>query len=121
MATPASQTINLTLAQALQYANLTNQSIFQPQLDNLLIAAKDNAAAEGVDKTVIVQITPPGATQLGFTGGIKWSQETCREYLYPPGDSTRVQPDVNNAMMAACNQATATSKITQGTIVVHPT
>src|SRR5215831_12475571 len=111
MATPASQTINFTLADATAYANNGGNPV-QRTLDDALITAQTNAVTDNADKTVIIQITPPGATVLGFTGGIKWTQAQTQNYLYPPGDSTRDQPAINSAVLASCNQASATGKIT---------
>jgi hypothetical protein len=114
MATPDSEGFNIPLDYINEYVGGESIRLQQP-LDDALIRAKDNALADNETKSVVLNIVPEGATVRGATSTANWTQEVCREYLYPPGDSTRMQGDLNNRMTimgrSASNNFTVTSVI----------
>jgi len=93
----------------------------QGPLDDALIQARTDAAAQGVSKSVTMNIVAPGATVAGASQTMQWSQEVCREYLWPPGDSTRAQGGINNAMTVMGRSASNNNTITSVVIQVAPT
>jgi hypothetical protein len=92
----------------------------QGPLDDALIEARDGSSLEQVMKAVTLNIVPEGATVRGASTVIPWTRETCREYLFPPGDSTRLQPQINNAMTAMGRSASTNNTITSVVIQVGP-
>lgn len=51
---------------------------------------------------------------------IRFSQEECREYLYPPGDSTHLQPAIDAALERMYNAAIADGTIHAVVIEIIP-
>lgn len=120
MATPDSQSFNIPLDHIDEY--LSGESIrLQKPLDDALIAARDNAKTEGVTKSVILNIVPQGASVRGASSIAAWSQEICREYLFPPGDSTRQQGDINTRLTTMGRSASTNNTVTSVVIQVAPT
>jgi hypothetical protein len=120
MATPDNETFNIPLDYIDEYLAGESKRLQQP-LDDALIRARDNAKLEGVSKWVILKIVPAGATNPGVSSTLNWTQEVCREYLYPPGDSDRIQTQINNGMTAMGRSASNNFTVTQLMIQVGPT
>jgi hypothetical protein len=120
MATPDSESFTIPPEYITEYCGGESKRL-QKGLDDALIRAHDNSAAEGVAKQVIINIQPTGATVSGATSQANWSNEICREYLWPPGNSMRMQSDLENRMIAMGRSATNNFTITQVIIQVAPT
>jgi hypothetical protein len=120
MTTPASETFSIPVDYITEYVNGESKRL-QRGLDDALIRAKDNAVADNASKSVIMEINADVATVRGATSTVTWSQEICREYLYPPGDSTRMQGDLNTRMTAMGRSAVNNNTITSVVIQVSPT
>ena len=114
MATPDQEGFDLPLDFVSEYVAGEAKRLQAP-LDDALIRAHDNALAEGVTKSVVLNIIPDGAVVRGASSSVNWSQEICREYLWPPGNSTRMQGDLNSRLTAmgrsASNNFTVTSVV----------
>jgi|SRR5262245_16614145 len=119
MATPASESFDIPLDYINEYVNGDAKRLQQP-LDDALIRAHDNSATEGMAKSVILNIVPQGATVRGASSTANWSHEICREYLYPPGDSTRMQGDLENRMTIMARSASNNFTVTSVIIAVSP-
>jgi hypothetical protein len=114
--TPESETFNVPI-QYIQEFIAGDPSRLQQPLDDAIARARTNAFDEGVIKSIIIKIVPEGATNPGESSSFTWSQEISREYLYPPGDSARLQVQITNPMTdmgrSATNNFTVTSVIMQ--------
>jgi hypothetical protein len=120
MATPDSEIFNIPLDYINEYVGGDSVRLQKP-LDDALERAYNNSAADGVSKSVILNIVPEGATNPGASSTAPWSHEICREYLWPPGDSTRMQKDLENRMIAMGRSASTNFTITSVIIQVSPT
>jgi len=115
----AQTTFNIPLDYINEYLSGESKRLQQP-LDDALIQVKADAAANGTNQYVTLNIVPTGATNPGASVTVAWSQETCREYLWPPGDSSRLQPQINNALTAMGRSANTNNTITTVLIQVAP-
>jgi len=113
-------TFNIPLDYINEYLSGEAKRLQQP-LDDALIQAKADAAAQGVNTYVTLNIVPTGASVSGASATVAWSQETCREYLWPPGDSSRPQVAINNALTLMGRSANTNNTITAVLIQVAPT
>jgi hypothetical protein len=120
MPTPDSEGFNVPLEYVDEYVNGEAKRLQQP-LDDALIRAHDNSTADNEPKSVVLNIVPEGATVRGESSTATWSHEVCREYLWPPGDSARMQNDLNNRMTLMGRSASNNFKVTSVIIQVNPT
>jgi len=120
MPTPNTEIFSIPLDYINEYVGGESKRL-QQALDDALDRALTNSAAEGVTKSVIVNIVAPGATNPGATSSTNWSRNICAEYLRPPGDSTRMQGDLNNRMIAMGRSASNNNTVTSVIIAVSPT
>jgi len=120
MATPDEESFSLPLDYVNEYVGGEAKRLQAP-LDDALVRAHDNAAAEGVTKNVVLNIVPDGATVRGGQSVANWTQELCREYLWPPGISPRMQGDLNSRLTAMGRSASTNFTVTSVVIAVAPT
>lgn len=117
----ATHTISETTADASNYANGSNTTPVQQDLDTALLAAEQDIINTGLAATVVVNIVPPGGTAGGQSRSLTWSRGNLSEYLRPPGDSTRFQPNINTAINQMVTAATSTGQICTVTFTLNPT
>jgi|SRR5262252_736690 len=115
----AQTTFNIPLDYINEYLSGESKRLQQP-LDDALVQCKEDAAAQGTNQYMTMNIVPQGAINPGATTTVVWSQETCREYLYPPGDSARLQSQINNALTVMGRSANTNFTITTVLIQVAP-
>jgi hypothetical protein len=115
MATPASETFNVPVAYIQEYLGGEAARLQKP-LDDAIIRAEANAIADQATKQVIVKIIPDGTTGDGGAESVFWNLATTQEYLRPPGDSARLQPQINGPMTRMGRDA-VTFKLTTAVII----
>ena len=120
MATPDQEGFDIPLSYINEYVGGEAKRLQAP-LDEALIRAHDNALAEGVTKSVVLNIIPDGASVRGANSTANWSNEICREYLWEPGIHERMQGDLNNRMIAMGRSASNNFTVTSVIIAVAPT
>jgi hypothetical protein len=119
MTTPASETLHVPLQYIQEYLAGEAGRLQQP-LDDAIIRAEQNAQADQLIKTVVVEIVPSGATVPGEIATVKWGMLHAQEYLRPPGDSVRLQPQINNPMTVMARSAVTNNTVTQLIIEINP-
>lgn len=123
MATPPSETFNVPLAYIQEYLGLgvtQTSSRLQTPLDDAIIRAEANAIADQAIKQVIVKVIPDGSTGDGGSEKVVWNLATVQEYLRPPGDSARLQPQINGPMTRMGRDANTLKLTTAVIIEINP-
>ena len=119
MTTAASETLHVPLSYIQEYLAGEASRLQQP-LDDAIRRAEQNATADQLIKTVIVEIVPDGATVPGQSATVQWGLLHAAEYLRPPGDSSRLQPQINNPMTIMARSAVTNNTVTSVIIEVNP-
>jgi hypothetical protein len=117
--TPASETLHAPLSYIQEYLAGESKRL-QQAIDDALVRAEQNAIADQLIKSVIIEITPDGATMQGQSATVQWGMLAVQEYLRPPGDSARLQPQINNPMTLMGRSASTNNTVTSVIIEINP-